>query len=160
MELSLSKAAFHGRANHHTALKRGMAPLVSGAPCWSCTLTVGGPAAEGRQLRGVEWGWTVLSGTGGPCDTALCLHDAQPCSHLTISTGTFGLHQACAALPVSSGPWAVGAARWPSLLFPLLLLYKLPLGVVAYWCVGCSPAAERNPPCRMNVDKSAPGEIE
>lgn len=46
--------------------------------------------------------------------TALCPSDAQPCSSLTVSTGTSGLPQACAAPCVSSGPWAVGAPRWGS----------------------------------------------
>ena len=41
-----------GTANHHTALKRGMAPPSWGAPCCSCALMAGGLAAEGRQLHG------------------------------------------------------------------------------------------------------------
>lgn len=93
---------------------------------------VGGLAAEGRQFRGVEWGWTVLfdSVVLGILDTTFYLPDGQPCSHLTVSTGIFELYQASAALLLKSGPEMVRAARWPFLLPPLLLLYKLPLGVV------------------------------
>lgn len=70
-----------------------------------------GLAAEGRQLHDVEQGWTVLSCSGFH-GTALCPSDAQPCSPLTISTGTCGLPQACAALSelqaLGSGSTMVG----------------------------------------------------
>lgn len=83
-----------------------------------------------------RWGFPWHSSLSPQCSA---LHLAM---HLAISTETFGLYQACAALPVSSGPWVVGAAEWSSSLSPLLFLYKFPLGMVAYWCVGCSVLKE------------------
>lgn len=109
----------------------------------------GWPSSWREAAPSWERCWTALLGTRGSHDTALCLHDAQPCRHLAISTGTFGFYQACTALPVSPRLWVVGKAGWSSLLSPLLLRYKLSLGAVAYWCVAHSPAAERSPPCRM-----------
>lgn len=113
------------------------------------------------QLKGgssVMWSRAGLCSQAlGFCDTALCPSDAQPRSPVTISTGTCGLHRACAALSVSSRPLAMGAPRWSFFAVTSPVQAFLRNGGL---CMGCSPGAERNLPCTMTADKSAPGETE
>lgn len=93
------------------------------------------------------WSRAVLSSTGVSWHSFLS-PDAQPCSPLTISTDTCGLPQGCAGLALGTGSTQVGLFAVTSSVKAFLRTGGL--------CVGCSPTV----PCRMTVDKSAPGETE
>lgn len=111
-------------------------------------------AAEGRQLRDVEQGWTVLQALGFH-GTALCPSDVSPAA-LSPSP----LAPVAFLKPVQLCLWALGTGGTQARLLCCCLF--CPSLLRDWWlvCGICSPHAERNPPCRMAVDKSAPGETE
>lgn len=137
-----------GTTNHlvgqpHVCWERHAAPGL----WWDMAIKWNVMAAAGRQLCDVEQGWTVLSSTGVPWHSSLSLWCSalQPSHHLH-----WHLWPSSSLCSCVCELWALGRGG--------------PNGASSLGtgglCGGCSPAAERNPLCRLTVDKSTPGETE